>query len=50
MNRSISLDRDDLMRLLLQLVRKTTSAAHDGGLDEWLSKGVDKFAKVGGGA
>ena len=24
------------MRLLLQLVRKMTSAAHDGGMDEWL--------------
>ena len=36
MNQSISLDRDDLMRLLLQQVRKTTSAAHDRGMDEWL--------------
>ena len=35
-NQSISLDRDDLMRLLLELVRKMTSAAHDGGMDEWL--------------
>ena len=24
------------MRLLLELVRKMTSAAHDGGMDEWL--------------
>ena len=24
------------MRLFLQLIRKMTSAAHDGGMDEWL--------------
>ena len=24
------------MRLLLQLVRKITSATHDGGMDEWV--------------
>ena len=30
------LDRDDLMRLFLQLIRKMTSITHDGGADEWL--------------
>ena len=35
-NQSISLDPDDLTRLLLELVRRMTSAAHDGGMDEWL--------------
>ena len=30
------MDPDDLTRLLLELVRRMTSAAHDGGTDEWL--------------